>query len=110
MWRSDCESRILKTYVPAGSIPQPWRWTPGISTGPLKVKTVFRFVSSALALGENPTPRTAMPNSTVGAALKNFIGFPLVTLDSVRSRFAGLAPGLGHAGVHWALAAALPIF
>src|ERR1017187_6257089 len=51
IWRSDCESKILNTKVPAGNTPQPTRWTPGISTGLLNVIMVFLFDSSAFALG-----------------------------------------------------------
>src|SRR5579864_1600965 len=74
MWRSDCESRILKTYVPAGRLCWP---TPGTSTGPLKVITVFRFQSSALAedtLSTQSTVRQGM----IPIRLSSFIVFLLL--------------------------------
>src|ERR1035437_9818823 len=80
MSRLDCESKTLKTYVPAGRIPKPCRWTPGISTGPLKVMTVFRFTSSALALGENAAPRSAM-HSVACVAFQHVIGYPFGERD-----------------------------
>ena len=49
-------------------------WTPGVSTGWLKVITVFWFHSSALTLGENAVAMTAA-QSTVGAAFKKFISY-----------------------------------
>src|ERR1022692_2772594 len=74
MWRSDCESRILNTYVPAGKTPHPARCTPGISTGPLKAITVFRFQSSALAPGAS-TALTSAVKHIVVATLNSFISF-----------------------------------
>ena len=46
------------------------RWTPGISTGPLKVITVFLFQSSALAPGAITALMTAIPNTIVAAFIK----------------------------------------
>src|ERR1039458_3195197 len=82
MWRSDCESRILNTYVPAGNTPHPLRWTPGISTGPLKVNTVFLFQSLALAAGENIAPVSARQNTLVVTVLKILICFCSSVLKS----------------------------
>src|SRR5271163_2918906 len=75
MWRSDCESRILKTYVPAGNMAQPWAWTPGVSTGSAKVITVLRFQSSAFTLEEHAAPMSAAQN-TVGMVFENFTATP----------------------------------
>src|SRR5579864_2557265 len=74
MWRSEDESRILNTYVPAGSTPHPFKWTPGISTGPLKVITVFRFQSLARAPGTNIAPRAATQNNAF-VTPKSFTSF-----------------------------------
>src|ERR1039458_3440513 len=82
MWRSDCESRILNTYVPAGNPPHPLRWTPGISTGPLKVITVLLFHSSAFAPGENTTPASARQNTVDTAVFKTLICFFSFDLDT----------------------------
>src|SRR5271170_1489289 len=49
--------------------------TPGVSTGWLNVITVFRFQSSALALGENTVAMSAA-QTTIGAAFKKFIFCP----------------------------------
>src|ERR1017187_7947125 len=87
MWRSDCESRILNTYVPAGNTPHPLRWTPGISTGPLKVITVFLFQSSALAPGAS-TAAVSATKHTVVAALNSFMFF-LFPLDFRLGSFCG---------------------
>jgi hypothetical protein len=52
-------------------------WTPGVSTGPLKVTTVFWFQSSAFTLGENAAPMSAAQN-TVGTAFKKVTFTPLI--------------------------------
>src|SRR5690349_4800953 len=70
MWRSDSESRSLKTYVPAGNTCAP---TPGTSTGALNVTTVFLFQSSADAPG-NINKETAMTQTTTRHFVKTFIG------------------------------------
>src|SRR5256885_3559884 len=57
MCRSESESMILKTYVPAGRTCAP---TPGTSTGPLNVILVLLFVSSADALGSTNTQTVNM--------------------------------------------------
>src|SRR5436190_12462800 len=85
MWRSDCESRILNTYVPAGSTPHPARWTPGISTGALNVITLFLFHSSALAPGVQTAPITAR-QQTVVMPLNIFI-LPLFLLSAYKRHF-----------------------
>jgi hypothetical protein len=59
--------------VPAGNTPHPLRWTPGISTGPLKVIVVFRFHSLAFAIGEKTTPINARQNTVVVAVFKVLI-------------------------------------
>src|ERR1017187_4757671 len=82
MWRSDCESRILNTQVPAGNTPHPLRWTPGISTGALKVITVFLFQPSAFAAGEDTTPISARQNTLVVNAFETLICFCSFVLNS----------------------------
>src|SRR4051812_21642026 len=115
MWRSESESMILNTYVPAGNTPQPFRCTPGISTGALNVMVVFRFQSSALTEVATAVPRRATQN-TVVAALNNFIfSFAPELFNLRRSDFgvpcrsvsyrAGAAPiapneGNGHISQH----------
>jgi hypothetical protein len=65
------------------------RWTPGISTGPLKVITVFLFHSSAFAPGEDTTPNSAAQNTVVVTVLKTLIClFSLV--DEIRAAGSSL--------------------
>jgi len=70
--RADAASNEV---FPAGSTPHPLRWTPGISTGPLKVNTVLLFHSSARAAVDTATPSNARLNTVVDTALKTFICF-----------------------------------
>jgi hypothetical protein len=70
--------------VPAVNTPHPLRWTPGISTGPLKVITVFLFHSSAFTRGENTRPIRARQDTVVVTVLKTLICFISFTLESLR--------------------------
>src|SRR5580698_10508720 len=74
MWRSDDESRTLKTYVPAGKLCWP---TPGTSTGPLKVTTVLRFQSSAVAVG-TASAHSMAKDSAIPTCLSSFMISPLI--------------------------------
>ena len=79
---------VALSGVPAGNTAHPLRWTPGISTGPLKVITVFRFHSSAFASGENTAPISARPNTVVVTVLKILICcFSFLLWKSVRPAF-----------------------
>src|ERR1700689_2463305 len=62
MSRSPATSNTVKTYVPAS------RTLPGISSGPLKVKIVFWFESSAFACG-SIAPSTQSPTSNIILAI-----------------------------------------
>src|SRR5579864_4482062 len=73
MWRSDSESRILKTYVPAGKLCWP---TPGTSNGLLKVTTVFRFQSSALAV-DTTSKQSTVRQSAIPNSLSSFMTSPV---------------------------------
>src|ERR1039458_2792510 len=103
MWRSDCESRILNTYVPAGNTFHPVRWTPGISTGPLKVITVLLFHASAFAPGENTAPISAKPNTVVVTVLKTLICFFSFFSRNLRGRIFALS-GAMPANLGWLVA------
>ena len=83
------------------------RWTPGISTGPLKVMVVFLFCSSALAPGASIAPISATQH-TVVAALNSFISFfspfasDFVVRRSLRSgvmRISAGVPRVLHIGI-----------
>src|ERR1700689_3475119 len=71
--------------MPAGSTPHPARWTPGISTGALKVTTVFLSDSSALALGTNIVPASVKQNTVAVAAVPNNFTGLLLCLRSFKS-------------------------
>jgi hypothetical protein len=72
--------------VPAGNTPQPFKWTPGISTGRLKVITVLRFHSSAFTtetdIVANATRQTAV------AVFVNSLNASLLNSNSCESLFA----------------------
>src|ERR1051326_4717337 len=95
MWRSDGESMILNTYVPAGKTCAP---TPGTSNGALNVMTVLRFQSSAEAVGN--TKKHAATRHTITKILVNAF-ICILSLNSVNGRAkceAGCRRGPGAPG------------
>src|SRR5438309_4439405 len=79
-------------------MPMPGVWTPGISTGPLKVMTVLRFHSSA-----NTPPARAAPSTVtqhaVFAALNSFIMFFSFLIGSPSVAGSACLAGLSRASL-----------
>src|SRR5450759_3768466 len=97
MWRSEGESRSLKTYVPAGKT---WAPTPGTSNGALNVTMVILFVSSADAPG-NRNKQTVKTQTMIKNLVTTFMAtFSLGSLVNGRAECSAGPGASGNAAIY----------